>query len=114
MRQDTGQDGALPASQAGLSPTVEPSAMNIEATLHQFGKATRSLPRRSTELRDLALAAARASELLGDVYHGFVASEAECVLRETRATDTRQALLDHLLNHHGMTAAEVKRMKEVL
>ena len=88
--------------------------MNIEATLHQFSKATRSLPRRSTELRDLALAAAVASEKLAEAYCWGTCSDAECVLRETRATDTRQALLDHLLNHHGMTAAEVKRMKEVL
>ena len=78
-----------------------------------LGKATRSLPRRSTELRDLALAAARAADMLAAAYH-WGDSEAACVLRETRATDTRQALLDHLLNHHGMTAAEVKRMKEVL
>jgi hypothetical protein len=87
--------------------------MNIEATLHQFGKATRSLPRRSTELRDLALAATDASDLLGIGYERG-ASERMCVQLETHATDTRQALLDHLLNHHGMTAAEVKRMKEVL
>ena len=87
--------------------------MNIEATLHQFGKATRSLPRRSTELRDLALAAAGSSERLASIY-ACGASEDWCVLAENRADTTRQALLDHLLNHHGMTAAEVKRMKEVL
>ncbi len=77
-------------------------------TLHRFDAATASLPRKSSKLRDLALAACDASDAVSQGY-AYNAGE-----REERAWSTRHAFYDILLEDFGITKAEAERIGGLL